>query len=360
MGLPQTIINFQTLARTLQLRTENGIVALLLKDDTATKTFYEYTTIDDVKAADLWSDENKGYLKMVFSADPKPRKIYVARVGTATPTLATALQTLGNKLWDYLAFPGGAAGDMTTISAWIKGKRDTDKKTYKAVIAGVVADHEGVINFTTTGMLDSDNKSFDNIKFTARIVGVVAGIGTESSSTYYVLPEIQSITDLADDTARNTAIDNGELILINDGEKVKIARGVNSLKTTTTTKGKAFQKIRIVEIIDTIRDDITLVINETYRGKVLNTYANKLLLVAAINTYFSTLVKENVLDENFTNLCQIDYEAQRAYLLSLSIKVENLSREDILKYNTNDQVFLTCNIKTIDSMEDFIFQIYLN
>jgi len=357
MGLPQTIINFQTLAATLMQRTQNGIVALLLNDDTATKDFYTYTSIDQVKDTELWSDESKKFIEMVFEGSPS--KIYIARVGATVPTLTTALQTLGNKLWDYLAFPNGASADMTTLSTWIKGKRDTDKKTYKAILAGVVADHEGITNFTTVGITDANNEVFDNIGFTARLVGLIAGTGTEGSITNYKLGELTSITDLADDTARSSAIDAGELILVNNGENVVIARGVNSLTTTSTTKGPIFKKIRIVEIIDMIRNDITTTIDNYYRGKVLNTYANKLLLVAAINTYFSTLAKEDVLDIEYVNLCEIDVEAQRAYLASIGVNVDVMSVAQILQYNTGDQIFLNCNIKTVDAMETFTINIFL-
>jgi len=355
MGLPQTIINFQTLALSLLQRTQNGIVALLLNDNTATQGLYTYTSIDQVKDTDLWSDENKKFIEMAFKGTPK--KVYVARVGTTSPTLSTALQLLGNKLWDYLAYPTGATGDMTTISTWIKGKRDTDKKTYKAVLAGVVADHEGIINFTTVGITDDENEVFDNIAFTARMVGIIAGSGTEGSVTNYEVSEVQSITDLADDTARSAAIDDGELILINNGESVVVARGVNSLTTTSVTKGAIFKKIRIVEIIDMIRNDIATTIDTTYRGKVLNTYANKLLLVAAINAYFSTLAKEDVLDIEFNNLCQLDGNAQTEYLIGIGVNVENLEADKLLQYNTVDQIFLQCSIKTIDAMEDFYIQI---
>ena len=41
--------------------------------------------------------------------------------------------------------------------------------------------------------------------------------------------------------------DKGELVLVHDGEKVKIGRAVNSLVTTTQDKGEAFQKIKILE-----------------------------------------------------------------------------------------------------------------
>lgn len=357
MGLPQTIINFQSLATTLTQRTQNGIVALLLKDDTPTASIYIYVPENVDTLNDGWTVDNKAYIKQAFIGGA--RKVFAVKVGTTTPTLATALQTLGNKLWDYLAYPDAVSNDIQTVVSWIKTKRDTDKKTYKFVGSAAAADHEGIINFTTDTIKDTSEKVFESNKFTARIAGIIAGVGTESSCTYYTIPEVISIKDLADDTARDTAIDNGELILINDGEKVKIARGVNSLKTINTSKGESFKKIRVVEIVDTMRDDISTTIDNDYKGKVLNTYANKLLLIAAINSYFSSLEKENVLDIEYSNLCEIDYSKQREYIASIGIKVDNLSTEEILKFNTNDKVFLKCNIKIVDAMEDFTINIYM-
>lgn len=356
MGMPQTIINFQTLAATLITRTENGIVALILKDDTATESLYSYNSIEEVKVADKWSDDNIAYINQVFKGGPK--RIYVARVGSSTPALNDALVVLGNRKWDYLAYPDGTSEEMSTLETWIKTRRNTDKKTYKAVLGSVTADHEGIENFTTVG-IKVGSKTYDNSKFTARIAGILAGVSTEGSVTNYALPEVDSITDLADDTARNAAIDGGQLILVNDGEDVVIARGVNSLTTVTTTKGAVFKKIRIVEIVDTMRDDITVTINKDYKGKVINSYANKLLLAGAINAYFGALERENILDSEYDNLAEIDYEAQRTYLSGIGIKVDDLTEAEILKFNTNDQVFIKCSIKTLDAMEDFHFQIYL-
>lgn len=355
MGLPQLTITFQTKAQTITQRAENGIVALILKDTTLVgKDSFVYTNFDQV--TDNWTDTNKKYIEMAFKG--KPRKIYVYKIGSTTPILTDVLKNLNNRLWDYLAYPGAETGDITAISTWLKARRDTDKKTYKAVLSANAGDHEGIINFTTDDIV-VDNVKYATNAFTARIAGILAGIGTMASSTYYQLEEVTSIKDLADDTARNAAIDGGELILINDGEKVKIARGVNSLVTTSTTKGPVFKKIRIVEIIDTIKDDITKTIVDNYIGKVLNIYDNRLILVGAINTYFSTLEKENVLDSNFNNICSTDTNAERKYLESLGIKTEDMDDATVSKQNMNDKVFLKANIKTVDAMEDITFNIYL-
>lgn len=357
MGLPQLNIIFQTKAATLIQRSQKGIVALILKDDSAglTKDSYVYTSIDQLDTG--WTAENKQLLTFCFMGTPK--KIYVEKVETSgDSTLANCLQRLGNRRWNYLAFPSGSDADMTTIMTWIKTKRNTDKKTYKFVGGGIVADDMGIINFDSDNVL-VDNVKYSKIKWTSRLVGLFAGLPIDRSSTYQAFSEVEGFDELADDDARNSAINAGKLILINDGEKIKIARGVNSMTTTTATQGAVFKKIRIVDTVDMIRDDLTDTIRDNYIGKWINTYDNKQLLIAAINSYFRTLQREGTLDPNSTNLCKIDIDAQEIYLNGLGVDTKDMTELEIAKYNTNDQVFLMANIKPTDAMEDFAIAIYL-
>lgn len=354
MGLPETIITFKQLASTAILRSETGIVALILKD-TLAGPLYAYNNFDQV--TESWSDKNKNFIQMVFKSSPK--KVYVAVVGTTKPTLTEALGTLGNNKWNYLSYPEAETSDLTTITTWIKTKRNTDYKTYKFIGGKLTSpDDKGIINLTTEEIKTDDKPTgYTPGEFTARIVGIAASVGLTSSLTNYALPEIQSIKELADDSARSTAIDNGQLIIYNNGDDFVIARGVTSATTINATD--IFRKIRIVEIIDIIRDDLTSTINKNYKGKVLNTYNNKLLLVGSINSYFATLSAEGALDPNYNNRCEIDYNKQRKWLATQGVKVDEMSESEILSYPTKDQIFLQCHVKTVDVMEDFNIDIYV-
>lgn len=64
----------------------------------------------------------------------------------------------------------------------------------------------------------------------------------------------------------DTAIDAGKLTLYNDGERVVIARGVNSLTTVTEVETADLQKIKINAIQDQIEGDIYSTINKSYIG----------------------------------------------------------------------------------------------
>ena len=96
------------------------------------------------------------------------------------------------------------------------------------------------------------------------------------SCTYAPLNELTDIKRMTEQEG-NTAVDNGKLILINDGEKVKIGRAVNSFVTTVDGKGDSFKKIKIVEAMDMINNDIRKTAEDSYIGKYANSYDNKCL-----------------------------------------------------------------------------------
>lgn len=358
MGLPLVLIDFKTLARTAPLRSQNGICAIILKD-TLAGPLYIYNSFDEITEA--WSATNKKYLELAFKGGPK--KVLVATVGTTTPTLDDALNTLGNNKWNYLSYPDAETADLTKIQAWIKTKRNTDYKTYKFIGGALTSpDDKGIINLTTEDIkLEGESTLYTSNKFTSRIAGIACGVGVNSSLTNYKLEDVEQVKELADDTARNTAINNGQLIMYNNGDGVVIARGVNSLNTIPSTNPDdvIFKKIRIVDIIDLIRDDITLNINRNYKGKVINVYNNKLLLIGFINGYFAELEDNLTLDPDFNNYCEIDFVKQKSWLKSKGYKVEDMSEKEILTANTEDKVFLICHIKTTDVMEDFNIEIYV-
>ena len=353
MGMPEIIIDFKTLAVSAVQRSERGVVALILKDSTDT-TFDTkiYTSISDVAAGD-WTADNKDYIDKAFMGTPS--KIIVERINADALDYNAALSRLANKQFNYLAVPGIADADVPVIGSWIKDRRDNGKKTFKAVLPNHAADHEGVINFATAD-IQSGSKTYTTAEYCARIAGVLAGLPFTRSSTYYALTEVESVTESADPDAD---IDAGKLILVNDGAKIKIGRGVNSLITATAAKGEIFKKIKIVEGVDLVRDDIRNTFENNYVGKVINHYDSKVLFTASVNAYLKQLANSDILDRNYDNRAEVDVESQRLYLQGKGVNVDEMDEQGIKEYNTDSKVFLKSNVKFVDAIEDLQFSVYM-
>ena len=147
---------------------------------------------------------------------------------------------------------------------------------------------------------------------------------------------------------------------------MKIVRGVNSFITTVDGKGDSFKKIKIVEAMDMINDDITKTAQDSYLGKYANTYSNKCLLISAISAYFAQLKKDGIISSYSVNL---DAEAIRNYLKGKGLKatlddgtvkeVDECSDEEIVTADTGANVFLTGTVKILDAIEDITMPIYI-
>ncbi|MFD3271519.1 phage tail sheath subtilisin-like domain-containing protein [Paenibacillus dendritiformis] len=352
MGLPEINITFSSLSVSAIQRSQRGIVALILKDDT-NESFNtkEYTSPADIDTKD-WTPTNLQYIHDTFLGVPS--KVIVERLNEEETGYGAALTRLANKRWNYLAVPGITSVDAASVSTQIKTWRDNHKKIFKAVLPNHAADHEGVINFTTEGIAVGLN-TYSASQYTARIAGILAGLPLTRSATFYELPEVEAI---ADSETPDKDIDDGKLILVNDGEKIKIGRGVNSLTTTTASKGDDFKKIKIIEGHDMVQEDITRTFNDNYAGKVNNSYDNQALLITAINAYLKGL-EGDVLDPSADNLVGVDIEAQRQAWESVGTDTSAWDDQKVKESSFQSKVFLNGRLKFLDAVEDLTLKVHV-
>lgn len=351
MSLPNIMLNFKTKGASAISRSQKGVVAIILKDtqDNGLHTFF---SIKDIPAQ--LSADNKAYIERCFMGNRStPRKVYAYVLPTEAENFNDAFDALSLIKFDYLVgTPDIEPSEVQLIATWVKGER-TSKHLIKAVLPNSPTDHEGIVNFTSEE-IEAD-KVYTTAEYCSRIAGLIAGTPMTMSCTYAVLPEILAIKKLTKEQL-DTKISNGEFIIFHDGEKVKVGRGVNSLKTTTSEHGEAFKKIKIVETVDMITSDIGLTLEDDYIGKYPNSYDDKCLLITAIKGYFEQLETEGILAKGKSRV-EIDVEAQRNYIKSKGINVENMSEQEIKEANTDTKVFISAAIEILDAIEDITINV---
>jgi hypothetical protein len=350
MGLPNINITFTSAAASAVQRSEKGVVAVILKDSAAAAAGAHVLTGAGQVPATLGKD-NQEYVKRTFLGYVNPpRKVILYVLEADAETLDDALDYLATQTFDYVVGPPDiSAAEAQAVATWVKGQRTNSDAIYKAVLPNLVADSEAVVNFAAAGMTDGTN-SYTAGEYCSRIAGLIAGTPMTISCTYAPLPELSDVTRMSKSDA-DTAIDAGKLILIHDGEKVKVARGVNSLTTTTQDKGAAFQKIKLVEALDMIQNDIRITAQDSYIGKYANSYDNKCLLITAIQGYFTGLEQAGILQAG-SSAVGIDLAAQETYLKGIGVDTSAMSEQELKEANTGDQVFLQASIKVLDAIED--------
>ena len=361
-GLPQVLIDFKTKGVTAIKRSARGVVVLILKcEKTDVSNKYKISDISEIPDS-TFDEATTDLIKKCLDGTPLRVLVYTlpkASVQGAKNTQATLLKQLKHIRYNYIAAPTGTVQDQQDLASYIKAERNNGRKTVKAVVASVAADHEGVINFCTEDIKvpngqntqsQTTYKTYTPIEYTARIAGILAGLALDRSATYFKLTEVESVKVYEDLTDR---IDKGELHLFDeeDGEGVKIARACNSLQTFTTDKGQEFRKIKIIEGVDMVTDDIRDTFKKYYVGKYINDYDHKMLFVAAIMVYFGQLAG-NVLDNRAKNKVDIDEQFQKDYAIIKGEDISTMSAMEIRQYNTGSEIGLAGNVKFVDAMED--------
>ncbi len=366
MKMPGVNISFTEKASTAVERGERGIVAMILKGAVLEKNPIEVASVADIPSTMQEKNRQqvlnvlKGYVNM-------PKKVLAYMIpdtegeggeqeinGETYVTHGTgggygqAMESLGKEKWNYLVAPSCGTDQKTMeLALWVGSLRE-EGKMVKAVLPNCASGKEYIVNYTTESVTDENGATYTAEEFCGRIAGILAGTPLSISCTYAPVPELVDCSRLKK-AEMDAKVAAGELFVFHDGEKVKVARGVTSFVKETAEKGRQFRKIKAVDAMDMITDDIRKTIEDSYIGKYANSYDNKCILLSAISNYFKDLMGDGVVSSYDVG---IDIEANRAYLEWNGIKTAELSEDSLKKADTGDEVFLYAAIRILDAIED--------
>ena len=351
MGLPIFSINFQTLAIEAIGLATRGYVAIIIKDATQTAGAYIYKNLAEVTAGD-YDATNYALIESIFKGSPSKVKV-ISGVPLAVFADVEDLILQGSPDIDYLVAPSYVSDNIAIIS-FITDKRTNAGAKLKGVLVATGSDLEYIIDVKVTGALDDALVALPNQE--ARVAGIVAGLDPSRSATFFVVTDVDNVYA---HVAPDTEVDTGHLIYINDGAKVKIARGVNSFVSTTPTKGALFQKIKNVETMDMISYTIRQVVADDYVGKFANSLDNKNLIVTSVNQFLADLARLNYLNPAFDNKCTLDLAQHLAYAELNGIDTTGYTETQIKKIDTGDNLYLNINCRLLDTIEDVTINVYI-
>ena len=348
MGRPTINILFKRLAETAYARSANGIVVLILKDDTD-KTFntVAYSKAEDIESS-KFTAENKGYIEDVFKGNVQ--KVIVSRVDIAAATpIVTAVNNIGNVHYNWIGISSGSTSDQTKLVELVK-----NMPKVSAVVFNNEADHERIVNFSNSSVKPKDSDEITGEKYVSRILGLIGGCPLTESTTLKILDDLESVVEPID---VDVAVDAGEFVLYNDEGVVRVARGVNSLQTLGTTKKADMKKITIMDTLTLIRRDVVTMFKDHYVGQFKNSYDNQIIFFVAVQDYLNQLSAEEILDNDSENVVIVNIAKQRAELIKINPAASEWDDKDIKKNTVGSNVYPTTNIKVNDAMEDLDFDI---
>lgn len=348
MGLPDIVIEFVKKAVSAIKAGTGGIVGIILRDGVHNGALI-LNGVDEIPTG--FTTANQAYIERAFIGLPK--KVIVYTMPTNATDYNEAFKYFSTVKVNYMVgAPDMTQAEATAFATWLTGIRANSKKRPCVVLPNTASDNKGVINFklTGTGTIEVGDADFTLAQYCSRIAGLLAGLDLKVSATYKPLAEVTGIP-VATDTEVDAVVDAGGLTLYNDGERIVIARGVNSLVTVTETETADLQKIKILAIQDMIETDIFSTINSSYIGNYSNSYDNKCLLITAIKGYLTQLELKGYLKAG-ASVMEINTVKQKAYLESIGIDTSEMDEQAIKEANTGSKVFLKGKVSILDAIED--------
>ncbi len=225
--------------------------------------------------------------------------------GTNSEVNGTAYQKYLDKIESFTFNIMGVVTTDNTIKnlivAFTKRMRDEVGAKFQAVLHDIAADYEGVINVINNVKTD-DN--FDKSSIIYFMTGIEANCAINKTCLNKIYTgEFEVNTDYTQSQLED-AIQAGKLVLHNVNNEVRILEDVNSLVTTSETKGDIFKNNQTIRVADQIANDIAVLFNTKYLGNVPNNESGRISLWTDIVKHHTQLQDigaiEDFTDENIT------------------------------------------------------------
>ena len=263
------------------------------------KTVLDTTVVDTqtvAQASDLVANDFvtwKGAELAVTAATPLSG-------GTNATVDGTAHQSYLDKIESYSFNALGVIATEDTIKSlyvnFCKRLRDEIGAKFKAVIYNKAADYEGVINVKNK----TTDESWSEACLVYWVTGIEAGCAVNKSNLNKIYDGEFTVDVDYTQVQLSAAIKAGEFTLHKVGSDIRVLEDINSLVTTSDTKGDVFKENQTIRVIDQIANDIAVLFNTKYLGVVPNDAAGRISLWTDIVKHHEQLQGIRAI-ENFTD-----------------------------------------------------------
>lgn len=254
-----------------------------------------------------------------------------------TENIALALSAFDVRDFDVFVFDKMVSEDVQdAVLAWLQDNREGGKYFHAVFGCTNASDDMDVSNGIArstrladdfavnliTGFVDGLT-IYNSAQAAPFVAGVIAGTALNASTTYASLPFTDVNVRLTNAQIKS-ALASGCMVLVYDGEKVKIERGVS-------TSGV---KIRRTRTQKAITSDISRTAANSFVGQVINNEDGQVALVSAIKAYMERLAADGVIDGKTIKVALSDTYP-----------------------STGDQVYIDLSFRDLDSVEEIFLTV---
>ena len=174
------------------------------------------------------------------------------------------------------------------------------------------ADHEGVISVRNCA---------DAVMWT---IGAECSCTLNQSLTNRTYDGEVDITPVEEQSELEDAVDNGEFVFHKVEDDICVLEDINTLTTLTEDKNELFQSNQTIRVIFQIANDIAVIFNTKFTGKVQNNLDGRVSLWSNIREHHLSLEKQGAI-ENFSDsdITVEQGESKKAVVVNDAVTVVN-------------------------------------
>lgn len=212
----------------------------------------------------------------------------------------TEYQAFLDKIESYSFNTLGCLSEEETIKAlfiaFTKRLRDEMGVKFQTVMHNKAADYEGVINIKNE-VTDSGEKASSLVYW---VTGASAGCNVNKSNTNKLYDGEFTINADFKQSQLEEALKTGQFVFHKVGEDIRVLDDINSFTSVTVDKNEDFSSNQVIRVLDQIGNDIAVLFNTKYLGKVQNNASGRIAFWNDIVTYNKELETLQVI-QNFVS-----------------------------------------------------------
>ena len=265
-------------------------------------TYLAGVLVDTQSVSTVADLEDNGYV--VFS-DKLPLSAnagYVLTGGTngTTDGLShqNALDRMEQLSFNTTAYIGKEETIQRLYATYTKRMRDEVGAKFQCVLYNFKGDYEGIINVKNS-VTDKGANEYDLLYW---VLGAEAGCAINKDLTNSVYDGEYTVKADYTQTELKQAIKAGELTFHKVGDDVRVLDDINSFTSWTVEKNQDFCSNQTIRVIDNWANDVALIFNQRYLGKIQNDKLGRIAFKNELVDYAMQLQDiraiENVDEEN--------------------------------------------------------------
>lgn len=216
--------------------------------------------------------------------------------GTNGEVTGTDYQAFLDKIESYSFNTLGCLSTESEVkdlfAQFTKRLRDDMGVKFQTVLYNHKADYEGVINVKNK-VLDEGELESAAVYW---VTGASAGCAVNKSNTNKTYDGDFTINVDYKQSQLEKAIEDGEFTFHKVGDEVHVLNDINSFTSITKDKNSDFQMNQVIRVLDQIANDIAVLFNKQYIGKVQNNAAGRIAFWNDLVTYNKELEKLQALE----------------------------------------------------------------